>query len=128
MEESPNVAMAVDFLSRMSNTLRPQKLLNIETREVETGVTAPYAILSYVWTQWEDRDALLDQLRLPMSRVNLRYVWADFWCINQKDQEEKSREVGNMAQYYKTALVGIILVPKWRGDFRSFAKEVSTSQ
>lgn len=97
--------MCIDFLDyRLSsevNTERPE-----------------YEALSYVWGL--DADQLLASVGdhghvVPMTK-NLyaalqrlrngslaRYLWVDSVCINQDDDEERSRQVANMAKIYHYA-------------------------
>lgn len=52
-------------------------------------------------------DSALRHMRDPKRR---RYIWADAICINQKDTEEKNKQVAQMAEVYKVATQTVIFL------------------
>lgn len=45
---------------------------------------------------------------IQITRIlGYRYLWIDALCINQKDELEKAKEIGSMAQIYARAIVNI---------------------
>jgi hypothetical protein len=102
--------------------------LEIQTYEIDDH--PPYIALSYTWGDsndtvpvlcngrviavtrnlkealWqfrEDRKRLVRQGSSTMSRRQLLYFWIDAICINQKDNDEKSYQVGLMTEIYHRA-------------------------
>lgn len=67
-----------------------------------------YCCLSYPWASYDDQQ-LKDICRVHSTATGLRYYWVDRWCIDQKSNEEKAREIPNMLDYYSAADTVLIL-------------------
>jgi hypothetical protein len=93
----------------------------------EYGDDIQYVALSYVWGSNESQQKiridgvnatihrnLHDFLLLLRERKIESLLWADALCINQDDEEEKSREVNRMGQIYGKAAA----VYHWLGPSR----------
>ena len=85
-----------------------------------------YEALSYAWgTAISPRKALVDGFKLPITkslhqglrRLRLddkpRMLWVDALCINQRDIEERSRQVQRMAVIYRSAENVLIWLGEW---------------
>ena len=94
---------------------------NIEHSSYGYGSGAQYEALSYVWgdaldfaTILIDGHAVTVTTSLATALRHLRYpdkpriLWVDYICINQKDIEEKSREVRRMGSIYEQAYCVVI--------------------
>ncbi|KAI9494802.1 hypothetical protein BDB00DRAFT_871076 [Zychaea mexicana] len=44
---------------------------------------------------------------------DVKYIWYDQWCINQKEKEEKLREIRQMHKIYRNAYCTVALVPEF---------------
>ena len=72
-------------------------------------------ILNYGNHKFRITDSLAQAFRQFRIKDRSRLIWADFLCINQKDKEEKGRQVGLMTDIYRQA-VGVLA---WVGPSRS---------
>ncbi|KAH7381356.1 heterokaryon incompatibility protein-domain-containing protein, partial [Phaeosphaeria sp. MPI-PUGE-AT-0046c] len=103
------------------NRVRNLKVFDCETCEV---VPAPencrYVALSYVWgPQTNDSDTegsikhnsmpktIEDSLRVTKS-LGYRYLWVDFYCIDQSSPSERHDQISQMADIYACAQLTII--------------------
>ncbi|VUC23049.1 unnamed protein product [Clonostachys rosea] len=96
---------------------------NLFAELIETNLDrpCPYEAISYVWGSDIKSHALnlrgggpikitkslfhaLKDLRYSAIEEGPRYLWADGVCINQEDTDERSRQVGLMAEVYGSAL------------------------
>jgi hypothetical protein len=113
----------------------PSRVIDIGlTDDLETpriissrGQLGTYACLSYVWGT--ERNCLLTKSKLKSSMnglsaedipqtikdamavartIPVRYLWVDALCILQDSEQEKTYEIAQMAQIYKSALVTIV--------------------
>jgi hypothetical protein len=84
-----------------------------------------YEALSYTWGRGEENiDILLDgkvhqvqenlwlALRRLRLRTGVRFLWVDAICIDQANEDEKSRQVRHMGTIYKKATGGVVV---WLG-------------
>ena len=90
--------------------------LHIYPLEKSNKATHIYQALSYVWGVSETlRSVFIDKQPLPVTanlhaallqlrdRTFERIIWVDAICINQKDEEEKSHQIGLMAKIFGLA-------------------------
>ncbi|KAM0175400.1 hypothetical protein ACHAPC_009643 [Botrytis cinerea] len=90
--------------------------LHIYPLEKANKATHIYQALSYVWGVSETlRSVFIDKQPLPVTanlhaallqlrdRTFERIIWVDAICINQKDEEEKSHQIGLMAKIFGLA-------------------------
>ncbi|ETS81746.1 hypothetical protein PFICI_06748 [Pestalotiopsis fici W106-1] len=81
-----------------------QQGLFLEMDEMEP---APYATVSYVWTEFPEVD--WDEIRAELERrTGISNLWADRICIDQDDPEDKAMEVRKMSSYYLGASACLI--------------------
>ena len=91
-----------------------------------------YAAISYVWGDPNDTTDitcnervvqvtrnLADALRQFRHPRTIRRLWADALCINQKDEAEKSRQVGMMGAIFRNAREVLV----WLGEDSGFAED-----
>lgn len=93
---------------------------------VTEGLEAPYAALSYCWGSKQPNSLLQERLadyvkeipraNLPQTiqdaitvtaNLGLRYLWVDSLCIIQDSTTDKRKEIANMRQIFRNALVTI---------------------
>lgn len=100
---------------------------HLETFELESA--PPYKALSYSWGDktsssiiilgdgfhFRVRRNLEDALQRIRSPSDVVYVWIDGVCINQADNEERSRQVGLMGEVFSSAEEVIV----WLGETRT---------
>lgn len=80
-----------------------------------------YGALSYTWGSgkrhrgisinsvgWPVSGNLHSALRMYRSETEVRYLWVDALCINQRDNEEKSVQVANMLNIYTKARTVVV--------------------
>ncbi|KAI0378994.1 HET-domain-containing protein [Hypomontagnella monticulosa] len=95
-------------------------------RRVPLSVDLKYIALSYVWGDQRDKKDISLNRRLFPVGANLyqalqdisqlkwftesSYLWVDSICINQDDNDEKSKQVPRMAQIYRLASQIIVSV------------------
>jgi hypothetical protein len=92
------------------------EILHVTLRQAQDEICDHYTALSYVWGDPNDTTSILVEeypLRVTKSleralrhlRDEKRYlnVWADGVCINQNDEDEKSKQVQQMGRVYETA-------------------------
>ena len=92
------------------------EMLHVTLRQAQDEICGHYTALSYVWGDPDDTTTILVEgysLRVTKSlerafrhlRDEKRHlnVWADGVCINQKDKNEKSKQVQQMGRVYETA-------------------------
>ncbi|KAG9224592.1 hypothetical protein CCMSSC00406_0002257 [Pleurotus cornucopiae] len=94
---------------------------------VSQGTRSPYVTLSYVWGEpqpYRTTKANVDEYIsgiashfIPQTisdaievtnKLGLRYLWVDALCIIQDSDEDKSRELANMAHIYSHAYLTIV--------------------
>ncbi|KAF5637131.1 het-domain protein [Fusarium sp. NRRL 52700] len=101
-------------------------------RRVKLGMSLKFEALSYKWKEAEGRTSItcngislsvtrnlasaLGALRFPFG---VRVLWVDAVCINQDDQEEKSKQIPLMREIYTSAKA----VLTWLGPDFPGAKE-----
>lgn len=97
-------------------TLIQCSLIHTTLSKYDDDLIDQYTALSYVWGDLNDtRTVCVDGLPVDVT-ANLHaalsdlqdehravYLWADALCINQNDNEEKSRQVAMMGRIYMTA-------------------------
>ncbi|KAF2495437.1 hypothetical protein BU16DRAFT_422283, partial [Lophium mytilinum] len=110
----------------------PIKLIDCDKNEIILADTSyKYAALSYVWGQQDeltpptfvqkytgnvrqDLDQLLNAPRTikdaitATQKLNLRYLWVDRHCINQKNASEKHTQIAAMHLIYRSAEVTLV--------------------
>jgi hypothetical protein len=92
------------------------EILHVTLRQAQDEICDHYTALSYVWGDPNDTTTILVEgclLRVTKSLERaFRYlrddkrllnVWADGVCINQKDEDEKGKQVQQMGRVYETA-------------------------
>jgi hypothetical protein len=92
------------------------EILHVSLRQAQDEICDHYTALSYVWGDPDDTTTIVVEgcsLRVTKSlerafrhlRDEKRYlnVWADGVCINQKDEDEKSKQVQQMGRVYEAA-------------------------
>ncbi|KAI0131844.1 heterokaryon incompatibility protein-domain-containing protein [Xylariales sp. AK1849] len=107
-------------------------LIRCERRVVSLSAGPRYEALSYVWGDQTDLVdielsgrvfAVTRNLYVALCRLRLRSdvrpVWIDQLCIEQKDYEEKSTQVRLMRQIYSQCSSGLI----WLGELREDISE-----
>jgi hypothetical protein len=101
-------------------------------RRVKLKMSLEFEALSYEWKEAEGRTSITcNGISLPVTRnlasalgalrlpSNARVLWVDAVCINQGDQEEKSKQIPLMRQIYASAKA----VLTWLGPDFPGAKE-----
>jgi hypothetical protein len=75
----------------------------------------PFVALSYCWGDLKNKTRIIVNDLEVLVTVNLYaalrrlraegmgFVWVDFLCINQRDSEERSIQIGRMGMMYKQA-------------------------
>ncbi|KAI8716356.1 HET domain-containing protein [Fusarium sp. LHS14.1] len=106
----------------------PRRLSCLKVIECETGAIiklpdgCEFAALSYVWGQQGNEQSTTSRAsflppRVPKTisdaiqatiHLNIRYLWVDQYCINQKDQTELGEQIGIMDIVYQLATVTLI--------------------
>lgn len=106
----------------------PRQLSCLKVIECETGAIiklpedCEFAALSYVWGQQCDEQSTTSRAGFLPTHVpktisdaiqatihlNIRYLWVDQYCINQKDQTELGEQIGIMDTVYQLATVTLI--------------------
>lgn len=109
----------------MTDLHRP-RLIN--RREIQTGDGYFYATLSYIWGPAQlyvlktanERHLCLgfDPVLLPKtvedaiqvtSRLGIKYIWVDAWCIIQDLPNDKALELSKMAKIYRNSALTIFV-------------------
>lgn len=93
----------------------PSRVIDVQTRQVRAYAGEKYAIVSYVWRQWDVESVV--ELACEMARRHgIPGVWIDAKCIYQGDDEtsraDKERQIPLMGDYYAGATVTYVLVPE----------------
>ncbi|KAH7471361.1 hypothetical protein FOMA001_g13292 [Fusarium oxysporum f. sp. matthiolae] len=101
-------------------------------RRVTLGMSLKFEALSYEWKEAEGRTSITcNGISLPVTRnlasalgalrfpSNARVLWVDAVCINQDNQEEKSKQIPLMREIYASAKA----VLTWLGPDFPGAKE-----
>jgi hypothetical protein len=117
----------LDMVKSADEGPMPTRIYNTESQQVEElsrHEEGQYAILSYVWDQHQDDDALKRLVTRLMRAVGLNKIWIDRWCIRQQDARDVATEILKMGQYYSRASCTIALVPEITGDMRGIARNV----
>lgn len=101
------------------------KLIDVRNRKVvpDPGRES-YAALSYVWggekSSLQSPTGMIGDLlpaHLPQTvtdaislagKLQIRYIWVDRYCINQDDEAEKQRQIGNMDLIFECAFLSLI--------------------
>ncbi|KAF2094342.1 HET-domain-containing protein [Rhizodiscina lignyota] len=118
-------AFVPSHLILIDSTANPPNL-RLVTREETSGIFLEYAALSYCWGKTQDftltsssLESFLSSIpydKLPQtikdailvtSEMGLRYLWVDAFCVIQDSNEEKAKEIGQMAEIYDHAHVTI---------------------
>ncbi|KAK2728495.1 het domain protein [Colletotrichum kahawae] len=101
-----------EYVLRAAYTLgKPTRLLNLVTGEVtEPKSRQRYAIVSYVWSQWDDPAQVVDTCRVILQGTGITAIWIDQLCVMQDSMEDKQAEIPRMAEYYEGAAVCIALL------------------
>ncbi|KAJ4347159.1 uncharacterized protein N0V89_011097 [Didymosphaeria variabile] len=99
--------------------------IEFQLHQIGSKIVSPYEAISWVWGNLLDNATLLyngetitirqnleDALRVFRFADRPRLLWADALCINQKDAEEKSRQVAMMGTIYANAS-GVLI---WLGN------------
>jgi hypothetical protein len=102
------------------------EILHVTLRQAQDEICGHYTALSYVWGDPDDTTTILVEgypLRVTKSlerafrhlRDEKRHlnVWADGICINQKDDNEKSKQVQQMGRVYEAAHHAVIFLGEW---------------
>ncbi|KAK3386050.1 heterokaryon incompatibility protein-domain-containing protein, partial [Podospora didyma] len=90
----------------------------VARKVVQPTSRADYAALSYRWPSIPPTRlpslrtrscpaVVRDSMEVTLS-LGYRYLWVDMFCINQKDDEDKARQIGNMDLIYRGAELTII--------------------
>jgi hypothetical protein len=100
-----------------------------------------YQTLSYVWgdpniTKPIDLDGCIFNVTLNLHAalrrlrcvVDIRVIWVDAICINQKDLDERTQQVALMDKIYKRCSEVLMWVGDWKGDERSIEQGASQFQ
>ena len=91
--------------------------LGVRSLNGENDDIKEYEALSYFWGSEGKAEVIVcNSVKFPISRTlfeafrtlrksqtQVRYLWVDAICINQSDDEEKSKQVWNMLQIYEKA-------------------------
>ncbi|RDW82327.1 hypothetical protein BP6252_03439 [Coleophoma cylindrospora] len=106
--------------------------ISCKLRTVSLGDKPKYEALSYVWGDpTKTRTILLDRVRFNVTEnlylallrlrdpFKSRDLWIDSICINQKDPDERSRQVKLMGCIYEGASEGLL----WVGEDNEEAQE-----
>ncbi|KAK9578636.1 hypothetical protein V6Z92_009307 [Aspergillus fumigatus] len=96
-----------------SDASNPLRLVHVQTRDVlktEGIETKRYAVISYTWSQFS-KEELLEWATSRAMQLGYEYIWIDQYCIDQKNKQEKNKEIKRMRDYYKNAAQVLVLVP-----------------
>jgi hypothetical protein len=120
----PDVKRAIRTIGIRSSTVNGMIAAEIK----ETTTEADYTCVSYTWgaaTKDEDRPILINGQRFMVGRNLFEFLdhareyhanerlWIDAICINQEDNDEKSRQVQMMSKiYYRAREVLVWLGPR----------------
>jgi hypothetical protein len=90
--------------------------IQCELTRVSFGDIPKYEALSYKWDDSKSKEINVGTTRVPIQRNlwnaldllrretgQVRVLWADALCINQKDTEERNQQVARMGFIYKRA-------------------------
>lgn len=110
----PSIKRRVDGRGDRPSSV-PTRLYDIQLRQVVPGGSntpgARYIALSYVWTQWETLEGLLEAGESVARHLNVRYLWCDRLCIDQDDAADIARQLPHMLRYYQHAEATLVLLP-----------------
>ena len=95
-----------------------QGMIECIIRTVSLDEKPKYSALSYSWGPWHEDIGgillhgliypisiyLLDALQYLRSETEVRVFWVDALCMDQVDPEEKSQQVGQMREIFRSAL------------------------
>lgn len=94
------------------------KLIDCETRRLVQYQDQPYATLSYVWGNDKVTDfsevlpttlpCTIEDAITVVLRFGLRFLWVDKYCINQRIEEERQRQLEKMDMIYESSEITII--------------------
>lgn len=91
-------------------TGRPTRLFDVSNSTVQVGIQpSHYLALSYCWDEWPSDETLKKKLYTLYERLAIRYFWVDKFCIDQKDNADKTREIPRMRSYYEGASGCVVL-------------------
>jgi hypothetical protein len=116
----------VPFLTTFFQKMTATKLINLKTFELEPfviGQLPPYVATSHVWSEnlfpVSAKSAISSTPGMRMVAIALQdlddihrpqYCWADTWCIDQNDPNDKLRQIPLMGNIYRAAHSVIITV------------------
>ena len=96
-------------------------LIDCFTRDILASTTSEkYAALSYVWGGTkqppldtlgrlpEDLSAVIKDAMAVTEALGLQYLWVDLYCIEQKDEAAKNRQMFHMSTIYQQAELTIV--------------------
>lgn len=112
LTSSPRLSEDAEYVLKGAYTLgQPTRLLDLLSGEVKEPKTRQrYAIVSYVWTQWDDPAQVVDKCRGILQGTGITAIWIDQLCVKQDSIEDKQAEIPKMAEYYEGAAVCIALL------------------
>jgi len=96
-------------------------LIDCRTRELRESKTSEiYTALSYVWGTLENQStstgsklpsdvpAVIMDAMAVTEALGLRYLWVDRYCIDQRDEAAKNRQISQMSTIYQQAELTIV--------------------
>ena len=96
-------------------------LIDCFTHDIRPSRTPEkYAALSYVWGGTkqppldtlgrlpEDLSAVIKYVMVVTQALGLQYLWVDLYCIDQKDEAAKNRQMFHMSTIYQQAELTIV--------------------
>ncbi len=104
------------------------RLLTLSTsilEEFEVGQMPPYIAMSQVWSEslfpvsslHDNKVSMCDGLKMLQTvrdadeqLSHVKYWWTDTWCIDQRDPEDKNRQILVMGEIYKNTCAVVVTV------------------
>ena len=114
----------------------PWEPLHCSIKEVDINLYSDYSAISYTWGEPNFTEELIvarthafpitSNLRDALTRFRhenkRRCLWADAVCINQKDDEEKSKQIASMSLIYRRAASVLV----WLGNYPEAAANLKS--